>query len=626
MRSRSLRGTISGFTLLSGSGFASRGASGLTSLFQTTLRPTAGWIVVLATGLWTLPVRAETPDLKQIFPAGGQAGQNVSIEVTGSGLESARFIASHPGIRFEQEEENWTVQIADDVPPGLHDVVAWSDAGVSGPRRFLVSTLPQVIEEGDNATPETAQELAIPGVVWGKFDRAGDVDCYRFQAEAGASLSIECRTSSVDQQGEPVLTLIDPHGRELLHSPGHQPEPVLHMQLPEAGEYVIQVVERVYRSPGDAHAYRLAVTAGPRLIAAFPRALVRGEENRVTLYGYDLPDGEPVSISTPDGLQPALTKVETTIQAPERGEPGVGGLDPTGLFLEQVTYSLPGASGWCRFVLVDGPLTVEPEEESSAHESAPSVTLPTTIAGRFLTSRDVDWYRFSAEKEDEILINSFGQRLGTRMDLEIGIHDGEGKLLTTLSDQSDPKDWPGRVPFATLDAGGSWKAPADGEYLIAVRDLYGGSVFGIERSYLVSIGPPQPDFALVALHPDDKKPQGLSITPGGEAEVELLLWRFGGFDGPVTVGGMDLPEGLSIEEVEIEAGQFSATLTVKADEELTVPEGDPFVSLPLQAEAEIGEDRQQRPVRELSLIHPGSPPILRHTTGPRIAILSRPSE
>ena len=61
-------------------------------------------------------------------------------------------------------------------------------------------------------------------------------------------------------------------------------------------------------------------------------------------------------------------------------------------------------------------------------------------------------------------------------------------MVTAAKDSTVPKGVPtagmlATVPLASLDPVMDWKVPADGEYSVCLRDLYGGSVFGLNRRY-----------------------------------------------------------------------------------------------------------------------------------------------
>lgn len=100
-------------------------------------------------------------------------------------------------------------------------------------------------------------------------------------------------------------------------------------------------------------------------------------------------------------------------------------------------------------------------------------------------------------------------------------------------------------------------APADGEYLLRVRDArgFGGDNFGYE----VHVRSPKPDFSLTVQGNKMEMPVG----SGREWKVEAT--RLDGLSGPIEVALHGLPEGfVATNPLMIEAGQNSALGTVFA--------------------------------------------------------------
>jgi hypothetical protein len=206
----------------------------------------------------------------------------------------------------------------------------------------------------------------------------------------------------------------------------------------------------------------------------------------------------------------------------------------------------------------DKSLTIEDEPLNDRPESAPWVDLPADVCGQFLHVRDQDWFRIEAKSGEQLWFEAFGERLGQEMDLEIGIHDSQGKLLTTLSDtpavanRSDP--W----AAATLDPSGSWKVPADGEYRLILRDLYNSSLAGPDRHYRLMIRREPPDPAIVVT-------DSVYLQPG--QEVQLPIYRHGPLpEGhSLLVRAIDLPSGVTASEARLEGDMLTASLNFTAD-------------------------------------------------------------
>ena len=101
-------------------------------------------------------------------------------------------------------------------------------------------------------------------------------------------------------------------------------------------------------------------------------------------------------------------------------------------------------------------------------------------------------------------------------------------------------------------------APADGEYVVRLRDVRG--VHGEDYAYRLTVRAPAPDFRLSV------NPRNPNVPVGGRIPVTVTALRLDDFDGPIDVAIEDLPPGMSASQGVIEPGQVSATLLLSADE------------------------------------------------------------
>jgi hypothetical protein len=101
-------------------------------------------------------------------------------------------------------------------------------------------------------------------------------------------------------------------------------------------------------------------------------------------------------------------------------------------------------------------------------------------------------------------------------------------------------------------------APADGEYILRLRDVRG--LKGEDFAYRLTARPPDPDFVLSV------RPRNPNVPAGGRIPVVVTALRLDDFDGPIDVSLEDLPAGLSATKGVIEPGQVSTTLILSAEE------------------------------------------------------------
>ncbi|MBI1786200.1 MAG: hypothetical protein HYR60_01445 [Acidobacteria bacterium] len=101
-------------------------------------------------------------------------------------------------------------------------------------------------------------------------------------------------------------------------------------------------------------------------------------------------------------------------------------------------------------------------------------------------------------------------------------------------------------------------APAEGEYLVHLRDVRG--LAGPEYAYRLAIRPPAPDFRLSVT------PKNPNVPAGGRIPVTVTAFRMDEFDGPIEVSVGNLPAGMHASPNVIAPGQVSTTLLLSAGE------------------------------------------------------------
>jgi hypothetical protein len=101
-------------------------------------------------------------------------------------------------------------------------------------------------------------------------------------------------------------------------------------------------------------------------------------------------------------------------------------------------------------------------------------------------------------------------------------------------------------------------APADGEYILRIRDVRGLS--GGDYAYRLTARAPEPDFQLSV------SPRNPNVPEGGRIPLTVTALRLDDFAGPIEVALEGLPAGLRATTGVIGAGQVSTTLLLSADD------------------------------------------------------------
>ncbi len=126
----------------------------------------------------------------------------------------------------------------------------------------------------------------------------------------------------------------------------------------------------------------------------------------------------------------------------------------------------------------------------------------------------------------------------------------------------------------------AFTAPADGEYLVRVRDVR--SLGGEDYKYELIVRPPRPDFQITASAGD------LAVSAGSGKEFSVKAERLDDFDGPIRVEVGGLPPGFHASSpLVIEAGQNITFGTINAAPDAAAPPENQ-APIKLTASAEIG--------------------------------------
>ncbi|MCA9111352.1 MAG: hypothetical protein KDA52_15470, partial [Planctomycetaceae bacterium] len=113
---------------------------------------------------------------------------------------------------------------------------------------------------------------------------------------------------------------------------------------------------------------------------------------------------------------------------------------------------------------------VEPNNETA---QATPIEVDTIVNGVINGAGDIDIIRFTAKASQRIVIDAQASRIDSRLDSQITLHDANGRPLKFSNNQYGPDD------LLVFDV------PADGEYLVELRDLtFSGSA---DHYYRLSI-------------------------------------------------------------------------------------------------------------------------------------------
>lgn len=558
-------------------------------------RARASRLVVLA-GLFLTPTLAEiclaqlpATHLDGVYPAGGRPGETIDVTLAGTNLDDVQQLwFSHPGFTAERKmaepgpfdrgpqpvPDQFVLRIAADVPPGQYDVRALGLYGLSNPRVFEVGTLPEVAEKEPNSAGEEAQEISVPGVVNGQVNGAADVDYFRFVAQAGERMIVRCAARALDSPLDAVVRVVDGEGRVLAESrDGQAFDPLADFTVPASGTFQVMVFDALYGgSPG--HIYRLSVGRLPQVDFVLPPAVLPGTTASLTVFGRNLPGGEPSGLSV-EGRMLEKKSIQVAMPADLGGQlPLLVRVESHQAALDGIPLPLDGGALPVNSRLVyaaTAPVALE-REGNNEPASAQPLTLPGEVAGQFYPARDVDWFTFEARQGEPLILDLYANRLGMPCDAMLHIErvtrSEEGKeQITSVADvgASDQRDGGHEFDARSGDPFYSFIAPADGTYRVLVRETYSALHSDPRLVYRLAVRRPRPDFRLVAVPFNSH--EALLLRQGSRDAIRVLAFRQDDFRGEIRVSLTGLPAGVTATEAVIGPASNAATITVTAAED-----------------------------------------------------------
>lgn len=566
----------------------------------------------------TSPVQAQLPaaTLSSLQPTGANRGAEVEVKITGVNLEQVVSLHfSHPGItavpKMKQDPKSKTATIPDtfivtvkpDVPLGIYEVRASGAYGMTSPRSFVISQLPEILESEPNNTLDEAQKVPDKGIINGVIS-SGDYDVFQFTARQGQRLLLLCEAKQIDSYWEPVLTLFDSAGRQLKESRDTTfHDLILDFTPPADGVFTVRVHDLLYadnRYVGGNNNpcyYRLTINDGPYIDYVYPPAGKPGTKSTFTLFGRNLPGSTASEYLLPDGKPLEQLQVQIDVPATVASKPALetfqrlrfgSMVSAPSDSMDGFEYRLPAKKEPSNSVFI-GLATekiIAEQEPNDTAESPQRIDIPCEITGRFATRGDRDWYEFKAKQGEIFQIEVLSQRLGVGTDPFLVLQqvkpDGTAQDLQEIDDQTLAGIGrrtrvlnTGRYSFnsKTDDPGYRFVAPADSVYRIMLRDMYFMTRGDSRFVYRLSIRKEHPDFRLVTAthYPEDLGPQNRNREPwstllrrGGQERIDVLVYRWDGFEGDIKLHVEGLPSGVTCEPTTVRPYQQTVALIFHA--------------------------------------------------------------
>jgi len=491
--------------------------------------------------------------------------------------------------------------------------------GTSPEGKFLIEPYyGEAPDKEPNDTPENAFEAFLPAILAGTISRPGDIDYFKIQVKAGEELSFLNGAMLIGSALQPVVTILDADLNTVaaFGENGGSEQVMFARRFDKAGAYYIRVED--YQHSGRAsNFYRIIVGEFPLVLGAFPLGVQSGSTVELAIRGYHTlgklkVDGKP----SPDSDDTITLRPENafdTVRVALGAEPEVQ--SQGGSIAVPVTVNgridKPGAENRYRFRATKGEQLVfevnarrlgsdldsyleildakgQPVERAVARPVwSTSLTLRDhDSAGRGLRISAWDGLKVGdyamiggeiirtealpLSPDNDTVFEGFGGQRLTFFDTTAEAHAVDSAVYKVQIVAPGAKLSPNGLPVAHLfyrnDDGGPgygkdsllhFIAPADGEYIVSIRDVQG--LGGQNYAYRLTARHPRPDFRLTV------NPKNPNVPAGGTIPLTVTAARMDGFDGPIEISLAGLPAGLHASSGVIAPGQVSTTIALSAD-------------------------------------------------------------
>ncbi|MFV0442808.1 MAG: PPC domain-containing protein [Planctomycetaceae bacterium] len=473
----------------------------------------------------TSVVNAAAPRFTQIQPRGVQRGQEVNVTLTGSNLNDAEDLMLYDQgmevVRFQHPDKDdqkgkllqVRLKVADDCPIGAQRMRIRTRTGLTEIQNLFVGVLPVVEEKEPNTDFATPQPITKNTSIHGRTDRE-DVDYFVIEAKQGERLTAEVFGTRFGNSGgsnyyDPYLAILNEDRFELAASddtPLVWNDAIVSLIVPKDGKYIIQMRDAAYQ--GDSRSYYiLSVGDFPRPQGVIPAGGKPGEKLTVTFVG--------------DVLGPITREVTlpTEVQSPDRF--GIDAQDERGIAPSTQPF---------RISTLDNVIEQEPNND---FKTATAAQAPAAFNGVIGEPGDIDFFKFAAKKDQQLNIQVYARQLRSPLDSVLNVYRAtDGGSIGGNDDNRQP------------DSYYRFKAPADGEYVVAVRDhLKNG---GDHYTYRIEVTPVSPSVTSEPIEFARYRQSNLEIPRGSGRGVVANVQRQD-WGGPVTFNATDLPAGVRVE-------------------------------------------------------------------------------
>jgi hypothetical protein len=450
-----------------------------------------------------------------------QPGKEATLTVHGQNLAGAVSLWTAVGEFAPQSSDNdnatvFAGTVRTDVVPGVYPFRVVTARGVSEAGAVVIDDLPHHALTGSAEDRANPQVIPAACIVNG-FVNALKAQYFAVDLTAGEPFSVEVFACRLYSQLDPVLRLTDAAGNEVAFSddvPGLRGDAQLSYTPTQSGRFVLQLRDVQYSGSGK-HFFHLRVGRFPLVAATVPRLVDSGGPTEIQAIQ---PDGQTQVTTASASGAATLQVLPVAVRDDSHNGSGLAEL-----------FSVPG----------QGQSEIEPNDTRDTATKVDAGVM--RLAGRLQAAGDTDWYRLTGTANQKLCVTSHTRDLGSPADVILQLWNADGQKLAENDDTG------------TADAQLVTTLPADGEYLLLVKDLTGQAHSASTYDLELNRDTGRLELTAASDH--------ITVPHAGTASLSLAVKRLG-FGGALTVGIQGLPEGLTAAPVYLAANQNTAVVTI----------------------------------------------------------------
>ncbi len=511
--------------------------------------------VAVLIGLVPAAAHADAPQISGLAPAGVQRGVATEVLISGGNLAgNPRIVAPipiqvDPPEKPEADAAKWRVKLTvpADLPVGVYPIRVVTDDGISPPFLMHVAQLPTTAEAEPNSSLAQAQAINPPTVVEGQL-AGNDADFFKFKGRKGQRIVVDALCSRLGSGIDPQLRLLKLDQTPIASAedtPGLMTDARLTLELPEDGEYLIELSDSTYATAGRP-VYRLTVGDLPAPLEVYPLGGRRGETIGLELRGGTLPGGATLAAAA--RVEAVAPDISTRPRVTNHALGLAGPSDPT--------YDAE----------LLGPLDVSdlPELREPSDPAAGPVraAAPVVLNGRIDPAGDEDRFTLAVAPGQKLRVAVHAADLGSALDGTLQVlNPTNGQAIANADDVPVPairargqnRNAPGLV---STDPSTEFTVPAGlTDVTLALKDLAGRGGAGF--AYRIVVEPADPTYTV------EMAEAQVSVPNGGTVAVPVTIGRQG-YSGPIRLEVANLPAGLTARPGAVGEGHALGVLSLSA--------------------------------------------------------------